>query len=366
MTTEAACCTGPAAIPATPAETTCCPATPAASARAVSSTRLRLGIVLGGAGAAALITVADPIWARTLTGVGLDPDSALGAAVHFALYETGKILALIAVLVFAIGVLGTWLTPARLQRLLAGRGQVAGHAIAAGFGAVTPFCSCSSVPLYVSMTRAGVPTGVGLTFLVASPLVNEVALALLASMAGWAVAAAYLALGLTIAVATGATVGALARRREASAPSLLPLAMPVPRPTLDDRLRAGLAEAKGTLRKLWPFVVGAITVGAVIHGWIPTDIIARLGDQWWGVPAAVLLGIPLYSATATAVPLIAPLYAAGIPLGTLIALMMAVVGLSAPELIMLRKAMPARVLVTFVGVVASGIVAAGYLLNALT
>lgn len=361
----AACCAEPVAAPATSPEATCCSEAAAAPVRSASSTRLRLRIVLGASIAATLITVAEPFWAWTLTALGLDLSTALGTAVHFALFETGKILALIAVLVFAVGVLGTWFTPARLQRLLAGRGQVAGHAIAAGFGAVTPFCSCSSVPLYVGMTRAGVPAGVGLTFLVASPLVNEVALALLASMAGWQVAAAYLGLGLTIAIATGAGVGLMARRRGAS-PALLPLATAQARPTLDDRLRAGLDEARGTLGKLWPFVIGAIALGAAIHGWIPTDVIARLGDQWWGVPAAVLLGIPLYSATATAVPLIAPLYAAGVPLGTLIALMMAVVGLSAPELIMLRKAMSARVLTTFVAAVATGIVAAGYLLNALT
>ncbi|MDN4471797.1 permease [Demequina zhanjiangensis] len=317
-------------------------------------------------GATALITVADPAWTRLLTALGLDLDSAAGGAVHFALYESGKILALIAAIVFAVGFLGTWLTPSRVQRLLSGRRRGVGHALAAGLGAITPFCSCSSVPLYVGMTRAGVPVGVGMTFLVSSPLVNEIALAMLASMVGPAIAAAYLVLGLTIAVSTGALMGALGRREERAAPTLLPMATAAPRPTFDDRLRAGVREARTTLRKLWHFVLVAIALGAVVHGWVPTELIAQLGEQWWGVPAAALIGIPLYSATATAVPLLAPLYAAGVPIGTLIAMLMAVVGLSAPELLMLRKVMDRRTLATFVGVVAVGIIGAGYLLNALT
>ncbi len=317
-------------------------------------------------GATALITVADPAWTRLLTALGLDLDSPVGGAVHFALYESGKILSLIAVIVFAVGLFGTWLTPARVQRLLSGRRRGVGHLLAAALGAITPFCSCSSVPLYVGMTRAGVPLGVGMTFLVASPLVNEVALALLASMVGPAIALAYLALGLTIAVGTGTLVGALARRKGESGPTLLPMAVATAKPTFDDRLRAGVSEARTTLRKLWPFVLLAIALGAVVHGWVPTELVAQLGGQWWGVPAAVVIGIPLYSATATAVPLLAPLYAAGVPIGTLIAMILAVVGLSAPELLMLRKVMDKRTLLTFVSVVAAGIIGAGYLLNALT
>ncbi|SEJ23152.1 permease [Demequina mangrovi] len=367
---SAACC-----APATAADS-CCTSAPASAASCCGEEgdqddpsdprRLRAGLAAAGLGAILLLTVADEAWARLLTAFGLDLDTAAGGAVHFALYESGKILSLIALIVFAVGFLGTWLTPARVQRLLSGRRRGVGHVLAAGLGAVTPFCSCSSVPLYVGMTRAGVPIGVGMSFLVASPLVNEVALVMLAAMVGPAIAVTYLVVGIAIALGTGALVGATAPRDDAPARTMLTMATTVRRPSLDDRLRAGLAETRTTLRKLWPYVLIAIALGAVVHGWVPTELIAEIGGQWWGVPAAVVIGIPLYSATATAVPLVAPLYAAGVPIGTLIAMIMAVVGLSAPELLMLRKVMDRRTLVTFVAAVALGIVGAGYLLNAVT
>ncbi|WP_062302463.1 permease [Demequina subtropica] len=380
---DQACCpppAPPAALAATPSPSTptgtCCSTAPAPASSCCDDDagqdepsdprRLRAAVAAGALGAILLISAAGPAWTRVLTALGVDLDSALGTAVHFALYESGKILALIALIVFAVGFLGTWLTPARVQRMLAGRRRGAGHAVAAGLGAVTPFCSCSSVPLYVGLTRAGVPAGVGMTFLVASPLVNEIALALLASMLGIGIAVAYLVLGLAIAIGAGVLVGATRGRETAPVRTMLPLATAERRPSFDDRLRAGVTETRTTLRKLWPFVLLAIGLGAAVHGWVPTDVVAEIGGHWWGVPAAVLIGIPLYSATATAVPLVAPLAAAGVPIGTLIAMIMAVAGLSAPELLMLRKVMDRRTLAMFVAVVALGIVAAGYLLNAVT
>ncbi len=371
-TQASTCCdTAPAAASSccdtAPAPTSsCCGEEDAAQDDPAHPRRLRAGLAAAALGALALITVADQAWAGLLTALGLDLDTAAGGAVHFALYESGKILSLIALIVLAVGFLGTWLTPTRVQGLLSGRRRGVGHGLAAGLGALTPFCSCSSVPLYVGMTRAGVPASVGMTFLVASPLINEVALVMLASLVGPAIALAYLGLGLAIALGAGALVGAVSSRGSAPTRTMLTLAVSEPRPSFDDRLRAGVKETRTTMRTLWPYVLIAIGLGAVVHGWVPTDLIAQLGESWWGVPAAVLIGIPLYSGTATAVPLVAPLHAAGVPIGTLIAMLMAVVGLSAPELLMLRKVMERRLLVLFVAVVATGIVGAGYLLNALT
>ncbi|WP_062386288.1 permease [Demequina iriomotensis] len=330
------------------------------------SARLRGGL-LGALGAAAAIIVAgDAAVGTMLGGLGVDLAARWGSALHFWVYESAKILTLVALITFAVGVLGTWLTPDRVQALLSGRRAGVGNLAAAGLGVLTPFCSCSAVPLYMGLVRAGVPTGVTLSFLVASPLVDGVALALLAGIAGWGAAAIYLAFGVTLAVGVGLVLGGRSRGA-APAPRMLGLAMAPPaRPTLDDRLRAGLRESRKQLRRLWPWVLAALAVGAAVHGWVPTEVLVGVGGAWWGVPVAALVGIPLYSGTATAVPLIAPLHAAGVPLGTLIAFLMSVVALSVPEMVMLRKVMTTRLLASYVATVAAGIVAIGYLLNAVT
>ena len=365
----ASCCTteAPASTPA--AATDCCgadadPVRPGQPP--VSTARLAAGSGVVALFAAAYITWAEGAWSWALSSLGLDLDSAWGSAALFFLYEVGKISALIALIVFGVGVLGTYLTPPKVQAFLAKQPRAIGHALAAGIGAITPFCSCSSVPLYVGLTRAGVPLGIGMSFLVASPMVNEVAVGLLAAIAGWWVALAYLGFGLTIAVTTGVVMGALYGKPSEARRPLLAMATVEPTLTWGDRLRAGVKEVRTIMRQMWPYLVGALILGAAVHGWVPTTALQSIGSAPWGVLAAVAIGVPLYSGTATAVPLVAPLYAAGVPLGTLMAFLMSIIALSAPEIVMLRKVMPARILVTFVGVVALGIVAVGYALNLMT
>ena len=358
------------ATPATPATATdCCgaDADPVRSGRAqISGARLFGATLTTALAAAAYFGWAEGAWSWALSSIGLDLTGAWGSSLVFFLYELGKISALIALIVFGVGVLGTYLTPPKVQAFLSRQPRAIGHALAAGIGAITPFCSCSSVPLYVGMTRAGVPLGIGMSFLVASPMVNEVAVGLLAAMAGWWVALAYLGFGLAIAVTTGVVMGALHGKRADVRRPLLTMAVAEPVFTRDDRVRAGIHEVRTILRQMWPYLIVALLLGAAVHGWVPTTALQGIGSEPWGVLAAVAIGIPLYSGTATAVPLVAPLYAAGVPLGTLMAFLMSIIALSTPEIVMLRKVMPARVLVTFVGVVALGIVAVGYALNAMT
>jgi hypothetical protein len=332
----------------------------------VSGARLIVATVSVALATAAYIGWAESAWSWALSSLGLDLEGSWGPSLVFFLYEIGKISGLIALIVFGVGVLGTYLTPPKVQAFLARQPRAIGHALAAGIGAITPFCSCSSVPLYVGMARAGVPLGIGMSFLVASPMVNEVAVGLLAAIAGWWVALAYLGFGLAIAVTTGVVMGALYGKKTEPLRPLLAMAVKEPTFTWEDRVRAGVREVRTIMRQMWPFLVVALILGAAVHGWVPTSALQSIGSSPWGVLAAVAIGIPLYSGTATAVPLVAPLYAAGVPLGTLMAFLMSIVALSTPEIVMLRKVMPARVLVTFVGVVALGIVAVGYGLNLAT
>lgn len=342
------------------------PAGQAAPATSQHPARLRVLVGAGVVLSLALVAVGERATDALFRGIGIDVESRAGGAALFFVTEVGKIFALIALIVFAVGVLGTFLTPTKVQAFLAKQPRGVGHVLAAGIGVVTPFCSCSSVPLYIGLTRAGVPLGMSMSFLVASPMVNELALGLLASMAGWWVALAYLGIGVAIALVVGGVMGAIFGGPAAPPRTMLGLAMAAPRVTWDDRLRAGLAETRSTLRKLWPFVLIALAIGAWVHGWVPADALRTIGEQPWGVVAAVVLGAPLYSATGSALPLIAPLHEAGVPLGTLMAFLMAVVALSLPEMLMLRKAMPLKVLATFVGLMAAAIIAVGYLLNAIT
>jgi len=386
-TASSQCCDAPAPAAMSASATTCCatnasPATPALASdccgtgadadpvrpgRAqASGARLLVATLAVALAAGAYIGWAEHAWSWALSSMGLDLEGAWGSSLVFFLYEIGKISGLIALIVFGVGVLGTYLTPPKVQAFLARQPRAIGHALAAGIGAITPFCSCSSVPLYVGMARAGVPLGIGMSFLVASPMINEVAVGLLAAIAGWRVALAYLGFGLAIAVTTGVVMGALYGNKTESQRPLLAMATVEPRFSWDDRVRAGVREVRTIMRQMWPFLVVALVLGAAVHGWVPTSALQSIGAAPWGVLAAVAIGIPLYSGTATAVPLVAPLYAAGVPLGTLMAFLMSVIALSTPEIVMLRKVMPARVLVAFVGVVALGIIAVGYSLNAIT
>ncbi|MDH3393332.1 MAG: permease [Desulfobulbaceae bacterium] len=298
----------------------------------------------------------------------LQPESHLGGAVQFFLYDTPKVLMLLVLVVYVVGIVRSFFTPARTRRLLAGRNEATGNVLAALLGIVTPFCSCSAVPLFIGFVTAGVPLGVTFSFLIAAPMVNEIALVLLYGLLGWKVAALYLGTGLLVAMVAGWVIGRLGMEhyiedwvRQVLAASGEPEEVH----TWSSRLRYGLDAVRDIVGKVWPYVVGGIFVGAVIHGYVPEGMMASImgRDAWWSVPAAVLLGVPMYSNAAGVVPIIHALLEKGAALGTALAFMMSVIALSFPEMVILRKVLKVQLVAVFAAVVATGILLVGFLFN---
>ena len=301
----------------------------------------------------------------------LERNSHLADAVAFFVYDTPKVLMLLTLVVFGMGVLRSFFSPERTRALLAGRREGIGNVAAAVLGIVTPFCSCSAVPLFIGFVSAGVPLGVTFSFLIAAPMINEVALGLLFVLLGWQVALAYLGFGLGIAIAAGWVIGRL-RLEGWLQPWVLnvragEVSLPSESSTLVDRLKAGLDAVVDIVGKVWIWVIAGIAAGAFIHGYVPSDLLASImgRDAWWSVPAAVIIGIPMYSNAAGVIPVVEALLGKGAALGTVLAFMMSVIALSAPELIILQKVLTARLIVVFVAVVGLGILAVGFLFNAL-
>lgn len=302
--------------------------------------------------------------------LGLIPGSRLGEAAHFFLYDTPKVLLLLVGVVFAMGVVHSFISPERTRAWLAGKPLGLGNVMAASLGIVTPFCSCSAVPLFIGFLSAGVPLGVTFSFLISAPMVNEVALALLWGLFGWKVAALYLGLGLAVAIAAGLVIGKLGlehhledwvRAIRVGAPPDLGDGPP----TWPERLKAGVAHVNEIVGRVWPWLIAGIAVGAGIHGYVPEDFMAGImgREQWWGVPAAVALGVPMYSNAAGILPVIEALLGKGAALGTALAFMMSVIALSLPEMIILRKVLKPRLIAVFAGVVACGIMLVGFVFN---
>ncbi len=293
-----------------------------------------------------------------------------GSAVAFFLYEAPKVLMLLLVVVFGVGVVRTFFTPERTRSMLAGRREAAGNVLAALLGVVTPFCSCSAVPLFIGFVTTGVPLGVTLSFLISAPMVNEVALVLLFGLFGWRVAALYLSTGLLIAIVAGWIIGRLRLERWVEgwvyATSAGPALAAARAPTWAQRLRLGGEAVRDIVGRVWPYVLAGIAVGAAIHGWVPQDYLAGIMGRgaWWSVPLAVLIGIPLYSNAAGIVPIVQSLLEKGAALGTALAFMMSVIGLSLPETVILRKVLKVPLIATFVAVVGAGILIVGYVFNA--
>ena len=302
---------------------------------------------------------------------GLTRETRLGEAIHFFFYDTPKVLLLLTAVVFLMGIIHTFVSPERTRAMLAGRRLGVGNVLAATLGIVTPFCSCSAVPLFIGFLSAGIPLGVTFSFLISAPMVNEVALALLFGLFGWKVAALYLGLGLLVAILAGMIIGHLKMEpyledwvRAIQAGSAVPVDhahMP-----WAERFAAGWAHVKEIVGKVWPYILAGIALGAGIHGYVPEDFMASFmgRDVWWAVPAAVLLGVPMYSNAAGIIPVVEALIGKGAALGTVLAFMMSVIALSAPEMIILRKALKPRLIATFAGVVAVGILIVGYVFNA--
>jgi uncharacterized membrane protein YraQ (UPF0718 family) len=298
----------------------------------------------------------------------LAPGTHLAAAVEFFLYETPKVLLLLVLVVFAVGVIRSFFTPERTRAILAGRRESVGNVLASLLGVVTPFCSCSAVPLFIGFVTAGVPLGVTFSFLIAAPLVNEVALVLLWGLFGWKVALLYLGTGLAIAMLAGWIIGRLRLERwvEPWVYAMKPgQAAEAEALGWGGRIQAGLAAVREIVGKVWPFVVLGIAVGAGIHGWVPEGFLASImgAEAWWSVPVAVLLGVPMYANAAGIIPVVQALLGKGAALGTVLAFMMAVIGLSLPEAVILRKVLSIRLILVFFGVVAIGILVVGYLFN---
>ena len=330
----------------------------------------------------AILAVALPLWfalyralqpaSRVLVAhLPIAPGSALAASIEFFFYDTPKVLMLLTLVVFAMGVVRSFFSPDRTRALLAGRREGLGNIAAAHLGIVTPFCSCSAVPLFVGFVSAGVPLGVTFSFLIAAPMVNEVALGLLFALVGWQVALTYLAFGLLTAILGGWIIGRLGLegwlepwvRNLRAAPASIEAA----EQNWADRFDAGWAAVTDIVGRVWLWMILGIAAGAFIHGYVPAALLSRImgADSWWSVPAAVLLGIPMYSNAAGIIPVVEALLGKGAALGTVLAFMMSVTALSLPEMIILRKVLSLRLIAVFVAIVGAGILAVGFLFNAL-
>lgn len=321
---------------------------------------------------AGLYSINERIWDWLLFSlIGLDQSSKVGDTLHFLFYDLIKISLLLIGITSIVTFVQSYITLEGTQRLLGGKRQGWGHAVAAVLGTVTPFCSCSSVPVFIGFVGSRIPIGITMTFLIASPLVSEVAFFLLFALFGWKIAFLYAASGIVISIVAGVVLGAIKAERwvepfvfetRAQAP-----AFGAPRYSLKERTMLGLEEAKSIYLKLWPYLVVGIGIGALIHGWIPTSFFSQyLGaENPFAVLVAVLIGIPLYSNATGVMPIFQALYDKGVPVGTLLAFMMAVIALSLPEIILLRKVLNPKLLGIFAVVVASGIIFVGYLFNAI-
>ncbi len=316
----------------------------------------------------ALLPAADAL----VAALPVARDSQLGGALQFFFYDTPKVLLLLTGIVFAMGIVHTFVSPERTRAMLSGRRLGVGNVMAASLGVVTPFCSCSAVPLFIGFLQAGVPLGVTFSFLISAPMVNEVALALLFGMFGWKVAALYLGLGLAVAIFAGLVIGrlgmechledwvrAMQNTRTADGPTDEEMAW-------GERIESGFRHVREIVGKVWPYIIVGIALGAAIHGYVPQDFMASIMGKeapWWSIPAAVALGVPMYTNAAGIIPVVEALIGKGAALGTVLAFMMSVIALSAPEMIILRKVLKPTLIATFAGVVAAGIILVGYVFN---
>lgn len=313
-----------------------------------------------------------PASERLVSLLPVDRASHLGEALAFFFYDTPKVLMLLTLIVFAMGVLRSYFSPEKTRVLLAGKREGIGNVMAAGLGVLTPFCSCSAVPLFIGFVSAGIPLGVTFSFLIAAPMVNEVALGLLFGLVGWKVALTYLGFGLGVAIVAGWVIGLLKLERwlqdwVKDIHSGVAVVAPDQRLPFVDRIKLGIAATKDIVGKVWIWIIAGIAAGALIHGYVPTDLMVRImgADAWWSVPAAVVLGIPMYTNAAGVIPIVEALLGKGAALGTTLAFMMSVIALSLPEMIILRKVLSLRLIAVFVGVVGTGILAVGFLFNML-
>lgn len=301
--------------------------------------------------------------------IQLEKGTHLTESIWFFSFEVPKVMLLLVLIVFVVGVFRSWFSAEKTRKALEGKSLFAGNVMASGLGILTPFCSCSAIPLFLGFVEAGIPLGVTFSFLIAAPLINEVALILLAGLFGWKVAVIYVFTGLSIAIFAGFILEKLKLQRyvedwvykiKSNQSEFLEEKL-----TLENRLEAGFDSVKEIVGKIWIYILIGIAVGAGAHGFVPDDYLARIMGEgsWYTVPLAILFGIPLYSNAAGIIPIVAVLMEKGVTLGTALAFMMSVIGLSLPEIIILKKVLKWQLIVIFVGVVAVGITAVGFIFN---
>ncbi|MBK7228253.1 MAG: permease [Ignavibacteriales bacterium] len=301
--------------------------------------------------------------------IGLEKNTHLTNAIWFFIFEVPKVLMLLILVVFGVGIIRSYFSPERTRKMLGGKSLFTGNVLASSLGIVTPFCSCSAIPLFLGFVQSGVPLGVTFSFLIAAPMINEVALVLLFGLFGWQTALLYAATGLFIAISAGYVIGRLNLERfvegwvyETKAKQVDFMEEKIP---FSERIDSGISAVKEIVAKVWIYIVIGIAVGAVIHGYVPENFMASMMGKsaWWSVPAAVILGIPMYSNAAGIIPIVQALLEKGASLGTVLAFMMAVIGLSLPETIILKKVLKIQLIGIFIGVVGVGIIVVGYLFN---
>lgn len=303
--------------------------------------------------------------------LGLERGTHTAEAVHFFFFDTPKVLLLLTGIVFVMGVVHTFFTPERTRSLLAGRAAIFNYLLAALLGAVTPFCSCSAVPLFIGFLSAGVPLGITLTFLIAAPMIDQIAVVMLAAMFGWKIAALYFAFGIAVAIISGLILTRMNLERHLEdwvrniQRGIVGASSTDTPPTWPERFDAAWASVKEIVGRVWPYVMVGIAIGAGIHGYVPAEFMAQImgKEAWWAVPAAVGIGVPMYTNTAGVIPIVEALYGKGAAMGTLLAFMMSVVALSLPEMIILRKALKVKLIAIYVSIVATGIILVGYIFN---
>ena len=304
----------------------------------------------------------------TYSLLGIESGSHLGDSVEFFLYDTPKVMMLLFLVVFGVGIIRSFFTPEKTRAFLSGKSEFAGNVLAALLGIVTPFCSCSAVPLFIGFVTAGVPLGVTFSFLIAAPMVNEIALGLLYGLLGWKVAAIYMGTGLFIAIGVGWLIGRM--KLEKGIEDWVTQVKAVDPGedqgmTWQDRVVYGWDAVKEIFGRVWIYVIIGIGVGAGIHGFVPEGVMASImgKESWWSVPLSVAIGIPMYSNAAGVIPVVEALLGKGAALGSVLAFMMSVIALSLPEMVILRKVLKPRLIAVFIGVVAAGILFVGYLFN---
>ena len=322
-----------------------------------------------------------PIWVLTYLNLqnladyliddifGMASSKHLTETLRFFIFEVPKVMLLLILIIFGIGILRTYFTPEKTRKILEGKSLFTGNILASLLGTITPFCSCSAIPLFLGFVEAGVPLGITFSFLIAAPMINEVALVLLVGLFGWKVAIIYMVTGLTIAIISGWLIGKLGLEKyvaewvykvKVKHENQLDVKL-----TFYERIQAGYESVKEIVGKIWIYIILGIAVGAGAHGYVPEDFLGSLlgKENWYGVPLAILMGVPMYSNAAGIIPIVSVLIEKGVSLGTALAFMMSVIALSLPEIIILKKVLKWQLITVFVGIVAVGIVTVGFIFN---